>query len=162
MKGKVLFGAVLLVAAIAWLAVADASYGGGVQTGAAKRISSNNSYSAPVIVVPAVLAPRVSAPPVSVSSSASAGEEQEAPADRSARANVEVRVPASAELWFEGQKTSQAGSTRLFSSPVLEPGKAFGYTIRAHWTSPTGQVVDETREIKVRAGRRTVVDFLGP
>ena len=91
-----------------------------------------------------------------------AAEEQEEPVRNAAPAMLEVRVPANAKLWVEDGKTHQDGAVRSFISPELQPGKAFTYTIRAHWISTTGEVVDETRQVKVLAGRRTMVDFLNP
>jgi uncharacterized protein (TIGR03000 family) len=86
------------------------------------------------------------------------GEEQEATND--SRAFIQVRVPPNAELWFEGDKTRQTGATRSFVSPALENGKEFTYDIRARWTGPDGQPVDQTRQVKVQAGRRAMVDFM--
>jgi uncharacterized protein (TIGR03000 family) len=76
------------------------------------------------------------------------------------RALVDVRVPADAEVLFEGDKTSQTGSNRAFLSPALEPGRTFTYDIRARWTGADGKPVEQTRQAKVQAGRRTLVDFL--
>src|SRR4051812_14539249 len=36
---------------------------------------------------------------------------------------VRVLVPADAELWFNGTKTTQGGTAREFESPPLAPGK---------------------------------------
>jgi uncharacterized protein (TIGR03000 family) len=91
-----------------------------------------------------------------------AGEEQEEPNGNPARARLELRLPATAEIWVEGDRTSQTGSVRNFMSPQLEPGKSYTYSIRAHWTSVAGQDVEVTRTVKVQAGRRIVVDFLAP
>ena len=91
-----------------------------------------------------------------------AGEEQEATNGSPAPARIELRLPADAELWFEGDPTSQAGGVRNFVSPRLEPGRSYTYSIRAHWTSVAGQDVEVTRTVKVQAGRRIVVDFLAP
>ena len=52
-------------------------------------------------------------------------------ADNTAR--VEVRLPADAELWFEGQKTAQTGTDRSFHSPELQPGQDYVYNVRARW-----------------------------
>ncbi len=73
-------------------------------------------------------------------------------------AQVDVRLPADAELWFEGQKTSQTGSTRTFHSPDLEPGQDYVYNVHAHWEAG-GKPTDETRKITVRAGDHVAVSF---
>lgn len=65
----------------------------------------------------------------------------------------DLRVPAEAEVWFEGQKTSQTGASRQFVTPALERGYAYTYEIRARWTE-NGKPVERTRKIKVHAGDR--------
>jgi uncharacterized protein (TIGR03000 family) len=71
---------------------------------------------------------------------------------------MDVRVPAGAEIWFEGAKTGQSGSTRTFVSPPLEKGQTFTYEIRARWTQD-GKPVEQTRHVNVRAGENVQVDF---
>src|SRR6516162_9024399 len=61
-----------------------------------------------------------------------------------------VHVPAGAEIWVEGEKTKQTGSSRLFYSPPIVPGKNYVYEIRAMWTAADGKVVDRARKVKVR------------
>ena len=82
------------------------------------------------------------------------------PADVATPANFEIRVPEGAELWFEGEKTSQTGSVRTFVSPAVQPGKTFTYTIRARWIGADGKPVDQKRDVKFQAGQRIGVDFL--
>jgi uncharacterized protein (TIGR03000 family) len=74
---------------------------------------------------------------------------------------IHVLVPANAEIWFEGDKTNQTGPERNFVSPALPTGKSFTYDIRARWTDGTGKTVDKTKQVKVEAGRRSTVDFVG-
>jgi uncharacterized protein (TIGR03000 family) len=73
---------------------------------------------------------------------------------------IDVRVPANAEIWFEGQKTSQMGSFRRFISPPLEPGKEYTYEIRASWTEEKGPPQEQKRQINVRAGERQTLNLL--
>jgi uncharacterized protein (TIGR03000 family) len=75
-------------------------------------------------------------------------------------AAVEVRIPASAHLWFNGTETSQTGSQRLFTTPALEPGKTYTYEVRATWTASDGQTVNRTQQVQVQANQPTRVDFL--
>jgi uncharacterized protein (TIGR03000 family) len=89
------------------------------------------------------------------------GEEQDA-ALSEGRAAVRVRVPAKAEIWFEGEKTSQTGEMRNFLSPPLERGKTYTYDVKARWTDDAGKVVERTQEVKVRAGGRSTADFTTP
>ena len=72
---------------------------------------------------------------------------------------IGVRVPPEAELWFEGQKTSQTGPFREFASPSLTPGEEFVYEVRARWNE-NGQQVERTRKVRVHAGDRMLVNFL--
>ena len=77
-------------------------------------------------------------------------------------AQITVRVPdADAQVWFEGQLTSQRGTTREFESPELNPGSNYTYDVRARWNRD-GRTVDQTRQIVVRAGSMVNVDFSRP
>jgi uncharacterized protein (TIGR03000 family) len=80
--------------------------------------------------------------------------------DAANRAIIDVRVPADAEILFEGDKTSQTGANRAFVSPALQPGRTFTYEIRAKWTGTDGKPVEQTRQVKIQAGVRTLVDFM--
>ena len=73
-------------------------------------------------------------------------------------AKVQVRVPANAKLWFDDNPTQQTGTLRSFYTPQLDPGKTFKYTVRAQWDD-NGKKMEKTKEIDVRAGRQTEVDF---
>jgi uncharacterized protein (TIGR03000 family) len=74
-------------------------------------------------------------------------------------ATVRVTVPATAEVWFEGQQTKQTGPNRTFQSPVLEPGKNYIYTIRARWSEAGGAPVEQFQAVTVRAGANAAVEF---
>jgi uncharacterized protein (TIGR03000 family) len=78
------------------------------------------------------------------------------------RAFIQVRVPAAAEIWFDGDKTSQSGAVRDFVSPALQTGRSFTYEIRARWTDDSGKVIDKTKQVKVEAGKQSTADFLSP
>jgi uncharacterized protein (TIGR03000 family) len=74
-------------------------------------------------------------------------------------AHIEVKVPACAEVWFEGTKTRTTGPVRHYVSPPLTPGQDYSYDIRARWTDPDGKVEDLTRDVLVGAGGQVVVNF---
>lgn len=77
-------------------------------------------------------------------------------------AYVHVRVsPPHAEISFEGSKTAQIGSSRLYVSPPLVPGENYTYTIRVSWME-NGAEVAQTRKVMVRAGDRLSVAFRRP
>ena len=47
---------------------------------------------------------------------------------------INVRLPdPNAQVWFEGNATSQRGAMRQFESPQLTPGRDYIYSIRAEW-----------------------------
>lgn len=74
--------------------------------------------------------------------------------------SVDVRVPANAELWFNGDKTQQRGTFRQFVSPPVDPGKSYTYDIRAKWTDQNGKEVDQNRTITVHAGDHLTVNLM--
>lgn len=74
------------------------------------------------------------------------------------RAHIHVRVPAGAELWFNGKKVSGEETGHKFVSPSLTPGRRFFYEVRVQWQK-NGRTVTETREIAVKAGAHIDVDF---
>jgi uncharacterized protein (TIGR03000 family) len=77
-------------------------------------------------------------------------------------AYVHVRVsPPYAEISFEGSKTAQIGSSRLYVSPPLVQGESYTYTIRVTWPEIGGEVT-LTRKVPVRAGDRLSVVFRAP
>jgi uncharacterized protein (TIGR03000 family) len=66
------------------------------------------------------------------------------------RAHISLRVPADAQVWFDGKATTQAGTVREFDSPPLTPGKGFVYEVRVRWMKD-GKPIEEKRRIKVQA-----------
>ena len=74
------------------------------------------------------------------------------------RVSARISLPtAEAQLWIEGEEMSGQGSSRLFVSPPLEPGK-YTYYFRSRW-SENGKTVDRTKKVKVQPGDRISVDF---
>jgi uncharacterized protein (TIGR03000 family) len=76
-------------------------------------------------------------------------------------ATVDVRVPPNAEVFFDGDATRQRGPERIFQSPPLEPGKKFHYDVKVRFND-NGKMVEQTRQIAVKAGAKTDVDFTRP
>jgi uncharacterized protein (TIGR03000 family) len=83
------------------------------------------------------------------------------PAASGGAATVTLRVPADADVWFNGDPTTQRGESRQFASPPLSPGRDYHYEVRARWTEGD-RIVDQTRRVTVRADGRTDVDFTRP
>jgi uncharacterized protein (TIGR03000 family) len=74
-------------------------------------------------------------------------------------ATLEVRLPESAELRFNGAATRQTGGQRVFTTPSLRAGQRYEYDVAARWFQD-GREVRLARRITVRAGERLVVDFI--
>jgi len=132
MKRKLLCGAVAILAV--WLAAnrLDAGRGGGKS-------------------------PRVPRTDVAVSP---VSEEDYAYGSMATRiVELTLRVPSSAELWFNGKKAElQTGIVRPFATPELEPGWDYSYDIRVRWLQ-NGREVEQTRHVIVRAGDRVTLIF---
>ena len=73
-------------------------------------------------------------------------------------AQFTVEVPANAELYLEGVKTRQTGTSRVFVSPPLTSGRQYVYEVRARWME-NGQPVEQTRSLTVAAGQRFTIHF---
>jgi len=65
-------------------------------------------------------------------------------------AHITLRVPADAQVWFDGKATKQTGTLRQFNSPPLTPGKKFVYEVRVR-SMKDGKPIEEKRRIKVEA-----------
>jgi uncharacterized protein (TIGR03000 family) len=77
-------------------------------------------------------------------------------------AYIHMRVsPPNAEISFEGVKTMQVGSSRLFKTPPLQLDKNYTYTLRATWQI-NGKTVSQERVLPVRAGDWLSIVFLAP
>lgn len=75
-------------------------------------------------------------------------------------ANLKVLLPdARAELTVNGVPTRQAGATRLFVSPPLEPGQDFRYTLTVTWRPNNYTTITRSRKVVVRAGQSLDVDL---
>jgi uncharacterized protein (TIGR03000 family) len=73
-------------------------------------------------------------------------------------ATVEVRLPADAELWFEGVQMAPTGERRVFTTPALRRDLAYTYDIFAQWRQE-GRDVTRSERLTVRAGESVVVDL---
>jgi uncharacterized protein (TIGR03000 family) len=73
-------------------------------------------------------------------------------------AEVQVRVPADAQVWFDDTLTTKTGPMREFETPALTPGTTYEYKVKARWMKD-GKPVEKTQTVKVRANQPTTVDF---
>jgi uncharacterized protein (TIGR03000 family) len=81
-----------------------------------------------------------------------------APVQADTVAHITARVPANAELWFDGSKTTTTGSVREFQSPPLTPGSRYVYEVRARWKE-NGHEVTQTQKVEVTAGADVHLNF---
>jgi uncharacterized protein (TIGR03000 family) len=82
---------------------------------------------------------------------------------RAAPAVIVVRLPEDdAKLTIGGEATKQTGKVRRFTSPPLQPGKEYYYTLVAVWEPNNYETFTRKRKVLVRAGRRTEVDLRKP
>lgn len=77
-------------------------------------------------------------------------------------AAIDVKLPAKAQLWFQGQQVRQDGPVRFFESPPLEEGKTYAYKVKAVWTDENGEKVERTRTVQVRTGAYVTLDLSKP
>jgi uncharacterized protein (TIGR03000 family) len=62
-----------------------------------------------------------------------------------------VHLPEHAMLWVEGTWIPRNGQTSYFTSPALNPGKKYTYTVRVAWIED-GRWVNLAREVPIEAG----------
>ena len=62
---------------------------------------------------------------------------------------------------FSSTARSTIAFRSAFTTPPLEPGYSYSYTIRARWTE-NGRPVQQSRTVPVKAGGTTRVDFTSP
>jgi len=88
-------------------------------------------------------------------------EEESTPPDQvrgPAPALILVTLPENAVLQFDGVATRAHSASRLFSSPPLEPGQDYYYTLTAGITRD-GQPLTVTQRVIVRAGQTARVNL---
>jgi uncharacterized protein (TIGR03000 family) len=77
-------------------------------------------------------------------------------------ARVTVLLPdANAELLIQGQHMNSVGKVRTFSSQALQPGREYTYNLIMH-TPVGGQLIEDSRQVHIRAGSIVTVDFTKP
>src|SRR5712691_4099514 len=75
------------------------------------------------------------------------------------KAVLRVYLPVEdAKLEIQGQLGKKSGLVRLFESPLLPPGKAFIYDLKATWTE-NGKTVTREKTARVMAGQTTEIDL---
>ena len=78
------------------------------------------------------------------------------------QALLSVWVPsADAQVWISGTEMTTRGTERTFAIPPLESGMNYTYTVKARWMAE-GRAIEQTRNVSVRAGQQSSVDFRQP
>jgi uncharacterized protein (TIGR03000 family) len=73
---------------------------------------------------------------------------------------LRVLVPAKdAQLTIDGKATKQTGTTRLFTSPPLEPGWKYTYTLTATWEPNNYTKITRAKTVILKPGTELVVDL---
>lgn len=83
------------------------------------------------------------------------------PAADDRTAVINVRLPGTAQLRFDGARTRQTGRERTFTTPALDKGKTFHYDVEATWMKD-GKPVTEKQTVAIRAGSHVSVVFPKP
>jgi uncharacterized protein (TIGR03000 family) len=73
---------------------------------------------------------------------------------------INIKAPATAEIWFNNQKTKSTGPTRSYVSPPLDPNQVHRYHVRVRWLE-NGQEVVQERDVPVAPNTVTTVQFSG-
>jgi uncharacterized protein (TIGR03000 family) len=75
-------------------------------------------------------------------------------------ATLDIRLPADAELYLQGRKSSQTGSERYFVTPPLAQGQTFTCRIKAIWRED-GRDREVVRTIVLASGDHSSLTLLG-
>jgi len=78
-----------------------------------------------------------------------------------APATIVVELPADAKLLIDNEATTSIGSSRVFTSPTLNPGKEYHYTLTAEVVRD-GKSVKAEKVVAVKAGAMTPVTLTLP
>lgn len=66
-------------------------------------------------------------------------------------AKLIIDIPATAKLFIDDMPMNGADTTRKFTTPALEPGQTYFYSVRVEGTR-NGEPINETRKVLVRGG----------
>jgi uncharacterized protein (TIGR03000 family) len=80
---------------------------------------------------------------------------------REATALLTVLVPADAEVFLDGDPTTETGTERRYITPPLTVGEHYNYTVRARWQQD-GATVERSRKVPITGGANVRVDFTQP
>jgi uncharacterized protein (TIGR03000 family) len=81
--------------------------------------------------------------------------------NRLAKASVVLEVPETAKVFVDGNAMTSTGSRRVFTTPELDVGEDYYYTVRVVFEKE-GKEVEENRKVIVRPGDSTTLSFTAP
>jgi uncharacterized protein (TIGR03000 family) len=77
-------------------------------------------------------------------------------------AKLTVKLPApDAQVWVDNWQPQMTGAERMLTTPPLQPGQTYHYTVKAQWNDG-GRPVTQERRIDFQAGQEVTVDFTQP
>ena len=126
-------------------------YGGAVISGGCYGLGG---YGTGTIIMPST---GTGAEPIKKKPTQKDGKETMAPTP----ATIVVELPADATLTIDNEATTSTGSSRVFTSPELNPGKEYHYTLKAEVVRD-GKPVKTEKVIAVKAGEITPVTLTLP
>jgi len=74
---------------------------------------------------------------------------------------IVVRVPSSAEVFWNGTPSIAGGTERLFGTLPLNPEGVI-HRFEARWSGPNGQTITQSRDVRALPNQTVVVDFTAP
>jgi uncharacterized protein (TIGR03000 family) len=74
------------------------------------------------------------------------------------RAAIVVTLPSDAKVYIDGNLMKSTSTERIFTSPTLEPGEAYYYTLRVVAVKD-GKEVEAIRRVSVRAGETSRISL---
>ena len=78
-----------------------------------------------------------------------------------APATIVVALPTDAKLRIDNEATNSTGTSRVFQSPILNPGKEYQYTLKAEVVRD-GKPIKAEQVVTVKAGQLTPVRLTLP
>jgi uncharacterized protein (TIGR03000 family) len=75
-------------------------------------------------------------------------------------ATLDLIVPANAEVWLDGKKTTQTGTTRSFTTQPLTSGQVSTQELRVTFNDKAGKAVTEQRKVQLRGAQRVVLNLV--
>jgi uncharacterized protein (TIGR03000 family) len=87
-----------------------------------------------------------------------AGAAEEKP-DQKLPARIRVRLPANAQVFINGEKTTSTGTIREYETPELNPERVYTYLVRATWVED-GITVEKRLRVRALSGNRVTINFV--